>query len=310
MNGSERKTSGVILVFVDGLGLGADDPAINPLARAEAMPRLTLRYGCRLTAEATPLQTELCGSVPIDAVLSVAGLPQSATGQTTLLTGINAQAALGHHANGFPGQALQSILKERSIFRQLAALNLRGTFANAFTAEYFAAAAVARWRYSATTLAALSGGVRLRFLEELLSGQAVYQDLTREALRERGYDVPCIAPGKAGVHLARIARGYDFTLFEYFQTDITGHSQAMEQALHRLSDLDAFLDSLLALVDPGQILVILASDHGNIEDLSLGSHTANPVPVLAFGAGAADFLGGLTRLDEVTPRIVDTLCPL
>jgi len=297
----------ITLAFLDGVGLGPDDPVSNPLARRGLLCNLERLTGRRLLQQCFPWAGERSGGVAVDAVLGVPGLPQSATGQVTLLTGINAQAALGRHQNGFPGRVLQLILAEHSVFRQLAALGRPGTFANAFTAEYFAAVATGRWRHSATTLAALSGGVRLRLLADLLTGQAVYQDLTREGLREWGYDMPPGTPEEAGICLAEVARGFAVTLFEYFQTDIAGHGRDMALAAARLGQVDRFLGSLLAATDLEAGLVVVASDHGNIEDLGTQGHTANAVPVLAFGQGAADFLAGLTRLDQVTPRILSAV---
>ncbi|MGQ9779352.1 MAG: hypothetical protein ACUVRM_05675 [Bacillota bacterium] len=294
----------IILVFLDGVGLGVDDPRTNPLARPESMPFLAEMMGRRLVLSSFPWDNEEGGGVAVDPLLGVPGLPQSATGQASLLTGTNAQAFLGRHQNGFPGRALRRLIGERSIFRCLEEKGCQALFANAFTAEYFAAVAVGRWRHSATTLAALAGGRPLRFLADLLAGRAVYQDITCASLRERGYAVPLVSPREAGANLARLAREADFVLFEYFQTDLAGHAREMDRALERLGEVDAFLAALLAEVDPIEDLVVITSDHGNIEDLGVSTHTANPVPVLAFGRGAHKFLAGLGRLDEIAPRIL------
>ncbi|MGE5550209.1 MAG: hypothetical protein ACM3ZC_06720 [Bacteroidota bacterium] len=295
---------GVILVFVDGFGLGRDDPETNPMARPGVLENLEHWLGCRLLAHNFPRITALGGGVAVDATLGISGLPQSATGQVTLFTGRNASALLGRHQNGFPGARLQRLLAKYSIFRQVRASGREAAFANAFTAEYFAAVATGRWRYSATTLAALAGGVRLRFLDDLMAGRAVYQDLTREGLRERGYDVPPASPEDCGLTLARLARDCAFCLFEYFQTDIAGHSRDPVLPPSRLHQLDRFLGSLLSAVDLSRDLVLVASDHGNIEDLSTRSHTANPVPLLAFGPGQRAFLDGLESMVQITPRIM------
>ncbi|MGE5529754.1 MAG: hypothetical protein ACM3X6_11520 [Patescibacteria group bacterium] len=297
----------MILIFLDGVGLGSSDPDRNPLASHGVMPWLERVMGRRLLRGELPFWCAGGGGAAADAVLGVPGLPQSATGQATLLTGVNAQALLGRHQNGFPGPRLRRLLEERSIFRQLREAGCTGTFANAFTAEYFAAVATGRWRHSATTLSALAGGVRLRFLRELLAGLAVYQDITRETLRERGYDVPLTGPDEAGSCLIRIASAFDFTLFEYFQTDAAGHSRDMDLARARLGQVDRFLAGVMARADPASELIVVASDHGNIEDLGVRTHTANSVPVLAWGCGARGFLEGLVRLDQVAPRIVETL---
>ncbi|NLG85340.1 MAG: metalloenzyme [Firmicutes bacterium] len=294
----------IIMVFLDGVGLGADDPRINPLARPDSMPFLARTMGRKLVSPAFPWENEKGGGVPVDPILGVTGLPQSATGQASLLTGLNAQAFLGRHQNGFPGRALRQLIAEASIFRRLEQRGRRALFANAFTAEYFAAVAVGRWRHSATTLAALAGGRAIRLLPDLLAGLAVYQDITCASLRERGYPVPLVSPREAGTNLARLAREADFVLFEYFQTDLVGHAREMELALARLGEVDAFLAALMAETDPEEDLVVIASDHGNIEDLGVPTHTANPVPVLAFGNRAQNFLFGLARLDEIAPRVL------
>ena len=199
------------------------------------------------------------------------------------------------------------MIGESSLFRKIRDAGLPSTFANAFTAEYFAAVATGRWRHSATTIAALAGGTALRFLPDLLVGNAVYQDLTRESLRERGYDVPLSTPEEAGRHLAYIGQKYVFTLFEYFQTDVAGHSADMTLSIRRLRQVDRFLDSLLAAVDLGSNLVMVVSDHGNIEDLGTRSHTGNDVPVLVFGHDWQAICAGLSRLDQVSARILSYL---
>ena len=79
----------VLFIFMDGIGLGADDPETNPLARAE-MPYLqALLGGRKLTASVAPYESEQVSLQALDAGLGVDGLPQSATGQAVLLTGVN-----------------------------------------------------------------------------------------------------------------------------------------------------------------------------------------------------------------------------
>jgi len=77
---------GVLLLFVDGLGLGEDDPGRNPVARAR-LRRLRLLRDCPAPDPAATL-------IPTDACLGVAGLPQSATGQTSILAGVKTSAVI------------------------------------------------------------------------------------------------------------------------------------------------------------------------------------------------------------------------
>ena len=79
----------ILFIFLDGVGLGADDPETNPLASVE-MPNLQkLLGGNKLLAATAPFVGERATLLALDASLGVNGLPQSATGQAVLLTGIN-----------------------------------------------------------------------------------------------------------------------------------------------------------------------------------------------------------------------------
>lgn len=87
----------LLLFFIDGLGIGADDPEINPCCH----PSLNLFRQCHTGIFPRPTASE--GLVMgLDANLGMEGLPQSATGQTSLLTGVNGARLLGRHLNAFP----------------------------------------------------------------------------------------------------------------------------------------------------------------------------------------------------------------
>jgi bisphosphoglycerate-independent phosphoglycerate mutase (AlkP superfamily) len=47
---------------------------------------------------------------------------------------------------------------------------------------------------------------------------------------------------------------------------------------------------------------VVASDHGNLEDLGTRNHTLNPVPVIGFGK-AAEAVGGVTDLTGIAPML-------
>ncbi len=290
---------GVLLLFVDGLGLGHEDPEKNPLAVAETRWFRLFGTGWERPVEGPP---GLC--VPTDATLGLPGLPQSATGQATLLTGINAARMLGRHAHSFCTPTLTALVAEASLFRTLTGEGRRVTFANAFTPRFFAG----RRRFlPVITVAALRAGLRLRTLQDLAESEAVYQDLTREKLVEQGYDLPLISPEEAGAHLARLAAGHDFTLFEFFQTDLCGHSQERERAVEVVTHLDRFLTSLLSQVDLEETLVLLTSDHGNLEDLTSRRHTTNPVPTLLWGRGREEVARRIRGLMDIAPAVRDWL---
>lgn len=296
----------VVMVFIDGLGLGSDNFEVNPLIDAEA-PFINKILPGGLT-EAS-VGNGVIGSnfivKGIDARLGVPGIPQSATGQTALFTGVNAAQLTGRHINGFPTKALRNILESDSIFKKINQSGRRSVFANTFTKEYFEAVESRRWRYSASTTAALAGECRLLMVEDLNQGYAVYQDITNEQLRQKNYPVPLITPEAAAVNLVRQAKLNDFTLFEYFQTDRCGHAQDWELAPVLLNRLDRLIATVIAEM-PSDFNLVITSDHGNIEDLSIKTHTLNPAPLMVFGPEAEAF-DKVDSLTGVCPTILNLL---
>jgi 2,3-bisphosphoglycerate-independent phosphoglycerate mutase len=283
---------GVLLVFVDGVGLGEPDPHKNPLWSAR-LTRLRL-------AQDLPAPDPRAILVPTDACLGVPGLPQSATGQTSILAGVNAPAAVGQHVSGYCTASLAALLDGQSLFSRVTAGGGTATFANAYTPRYLEHPP----RFvSVTTVATAKAGLRFRTLDDLARGEAVFHDFTNRLLPERGYYLPPIGPAEAGARLAAIARSHAFTLYEHFLTDLAGHAQDMANAAVVLENLDRFLESLLDRLDLSENLVVLTSDHGNLEDLSVRTHTRNPVPTLLWGGGAADVAAGIRDLSDIAPAI-------
>ena len=275
------------MVFIDGLGLGDAVAPSNPI-RHETHPFLSkILYK---------------DSFPIDPVMGVPGIPQSATGQTSLLCGVNSQSLLGMHKEGFPGKTLKDIIQNENIFRKLKAMNKTGTFANGYWRTDLSEL---KKRISVTTAASLSGTGGVRLMEKLIEGDAVYQDLTQEILAAKGAALPVISVEEAAERLARISAKHDFTLFEYFQTDIAGHQRDGERIRKVLADLDGFLSHLHRVFDFDGNALIITSDHGNIEDSSTPGHTDNPVPFYARGNGSGLFRKRVRNLADVTPAVLE-----
>jgi bisphosphoglycerate-independent phosphoglycerate mutase (AlkP superfamily) len=107
--------------------------------------------------------------------------------------------------------------------------------------------------------------------------------------------------------LAAIVAAHRFTLYEYFITDRVGHAQDMEGAFRVLASLARFVRAVLARVDLADTTVMLTSDHGNIEDLSIRNHTRNFVPTLIWGAGREAAHRCVRTLTDITPAIIETL---
>ncbi len=288
----------ILLFFIDGLGIGARGP-LNPLDGLE--------NGEPLAQFPNEERTTIHGGivVPTDASLGVEGRPQSASGQTTILTGINAPKLLGYHKQGFPNAAMLEIIRENSIFLQLKRAGIQPiTFANTYTQRFFDERP--RW-VSATTAAVEAAGLPFRRVRDLKEGRAVYQDFTNRVLIERGEEVNLRTPEEAADVLSKIAGENQFTLYEYFITDKLGHSQDMEAAKTTLQSLARMIRRLLNQIDLGKTSVILTSDHGNIEDLSTRNHTLNPVPTIVWGAQQNQIASRIKSLADITPAIIETL---
>jgi 2,3-bisphosphoglycerate-independent phosphoglycerate mutase len=299
-----------ILIFIDGLGWGAVDPATNPQhAYGGEVFRLPA------VADALPAPVAVAGGGwgrAIDAVLGVPGVPQSATGQTTLLSGVNSQAAIGQHLTGFPNEALRDILREHSVLRSLTRRGVPARFLNAFRPRFWELPVEKQWTLSATTVANLAAGLPFCTLDDVVAGRSIYQDFTNAELIGRGFAVPPLDATAAGGVLGRAARaGGGFTLYEYFLSDKAGHTGDAAVIAAELAKLDAFVAATLAELRGelagGEALVLLTSDHGNLEDATTRRHTTNPVPLLAWGRAARDLAGSVTRLDQVTPAIIERL---
>src|ERR1051325_8840139 len=110
--------SRVLLFFIDGLGIGTRGPH-NPFdGLSDAAPLAVFQdefVGAGpLRAGTSPAPTGFFDGIVVatDACLGVPGRPQSASGQTTILTGINAPRMIGAHKQGFPNQPLLDIIRE------------------------------------------------------------------------------------------------------------------------------------------------------------------------------------------------------
>jgi phosphopentomutase len=286
----------VLLFFIDGLGIGTRGP-FNPLDN--------LKDGAPLAVFQNETPETIFDGIVVatDPCLGVGGRPQSASGQTTILTGVNAPARLGYHKQGFPNKPLLEIIDAHSIFRQLREAGVGPvTFANAYTDRFFTERP--RW-ISATTAAVEAAGMTFRNLADLRSGAAVFMDFTNRVLIEKGVDISERTEEEAAEVLARIVSENRFTLYEYFITDKVGHEQDMAKAKQVLTSLARFIRELLARLDLKRGTVILTSDHGNIEDLSSRNHTMNAVPTIIWGAQRASIAARIKTLADITPSIVN-----
>lgn len=287
--------------------MGAADPALNPFLHAR-LPAFT-----GLCGGAIPLLDRLPrlpdGSpsdawVAADATLGVPGRPQSGTGQTSLLTGENAAELFGRHFGPWVPTGLRALLAERNLLSRARAAGRRVAFANASPAAA-RAQGVLRRRPSAPPLAAEAAGVLVRHEAELRAGRAVASSITHDLWQRHLPDLPPVAPAVAGAALAGVTREADLTLFAHYDTDLVGHRGDLAAAVEVLETVDAFLAGLLDAL-PADALLVIASDHGNVEDASVG-HTTHPVPVIAAGPGAGELVRGVQSITDVAPGLLRLL---
>ena len=276
-----------VFLFIDGVGIrepAADNP-VNP----EVCPTL-----CRLISG---------HGVPIDACLGVEGLPQSATGQATMFTGVNAPQFMGRHCEGFPGPSLRQKIEQNNLFLELKRRGKRVRFADAYLIESAEELQAKRFK-SVTTVMALTTPEVVSTTNDLIDDAALMQDLTRETIQDRYPDIPVITPEDAASHLFGIIRANDFTLYEFFQTDVSGHSMDYARACSVLRTYDRFLAALTRFTRAANILLVMTADHGNIEAMNERGHTRNPVPFIAFGPHEAELRARVKSLQDVTPALL------
>ncbi|WP_022834358.1 peptidase [Salisaeta longa] len=295
----------ILFVFLDGVGLGPHGPN-NPLATHRWRGLERLAGDQPWSADLSPVHTDTHVVRPIDATLGVPQLPQSGTGQASLFTGVNCAALVGRHFGPFPHSATHALLAENNVFHRLEAHGASAAFANAYPSVFFARAE-RRNRWTVTTRCCRGAGVRLRSTEDLLAGRALSADLTRHGWQALDAAVPPVTEQAAAAHLHALGRQHTFTLFEYYLTDKAGHGR-LERPLDVLRSLDAFFDRLLDLLDPARDLLLITSDHGNLEALDQKPHTRHPVPLIAYGANAGAF-ASVADLTGVVPAIEQALSP-
>ena len=300
----------VLFIFLDGIGLGENDPAINPLARAK-MPNLNaLLDGRSLIKDSAPFYGEHATLLAIDPAVGVSGLPQSATGQGILLTGINIPAKLGYHYGPKPNPEVAAFLKDGTLFSRFAKAGRKTALLNAYPPRYFDGIDSGKRLYSSIPLAVTNAGLALFRHDDLFAGRALSADFTGEGWRTMlGFsESPAMDPHHAGRKLATLSQAYDFSLFEYWASDYAGHKQEMETAIGLMETFDSVLGGLIEVWNKAG-LILVTSDHGNMEDLSTRKHTNANVPALVIGDKTArdEFTQDMKDLTDIAPAIWKTV---
>jgi len=309
------KKSSIIFIFLDGVGIGEASP-LNPFFVAK-LPFLPFYGPNPLLPDKTPIK-------PIDAQLDIPGMPMSATGQTSLFTGVNIPKLIGRHKDSYPDTQMRNVIRKANLFSMLKDQGLNVRFLNAypgnkhlFTREYikiiedgqliFSDSFPLQFRgmVSTTTCMMLTAGMMPYGEDEIRQGKSLYQDFTNKSLQERGMALPYLSPVDAAEVIFQASREFDFLLYEFFQTDLYGHGYSFEESLELIDSINGILENLISCLDPVEDTLIISSDHGNLEDFSTRLHTSNPVPLLAWGKYGDVLRKSIDRITDVTPAIVE-----
>jgi 2,3-bisphosphoglycerate-independent phosphoglycerate mutase len=262
-----------VWVFVDGVGLAAGAGAE---AVEAAMPFMGASLGPNWARAGPPRVGPLARLWPTATGLGVTGLPQTATGQVTLLTAANAAALMGRHVPAFPGPRLRRRLDEGNLLAEVAEQGRTVALLNAYRRPPA--------RETAIQYAARTAGARRRSLADAAQGLAVPSDLgVFETADAAGRDPRAAARAMAGAVRACAA---NLCVFEYSLPDLVGHGRLSAPAARVLSVLDGFLEGVHAILSPVDRLV-WTGDHGNLEAPGRRHHTAAPVPTVLWPADAA-----------------------
>ncbi len=307
MPASANRPKSIVFVFLDGVGIGPEED--NPLVVA-AMPFLdAMLGGVRPTARHPLIVTDRGAAFPVDACLGVEGRPQSATGQAALLTGCNVPGELGEHYGPKPNAGVRRVLDRGTVFSTLVGAGVSVASANAYPPSFFSGIQSGRRLLSAIPYALTAAGLPLHGVEAYTAEQAISGTITgRDWHRHAALgDVPVHEPAAAGRIVGNLTQRARFVFYEHWVTDVLGHRRTLRQAVDHFALIDSFLESLTESLDLSVTLVMVGSDHGNVEESGHGRHTRNPALGLMWGAGFAECAERINKLTDFRPLIEDLL---
>jgi len=273
--------------FIDGLGIGQAGEK-NPLSLLVDGGFSEMADCQSWTEEDFTYHAEKnLFTSPIDARLRIKGLPQSGTEQATNFTGVHCVALAERHYGPHPHSSSRPILAESNLYHQVGPT--ASAFASAYPSRFFEYARK-RNRWSTTTRCCLEAGVTIRTIADLENGIAIAADITGRGLAGVAEtDLTIISERGAAKRIAGLCEQYWLVVFECFHTDKAGHAQNEAAAARCGESIDRFLSGLLEFMDFDSNSVVISSDHGNIEDLGVKTHTLNPVPLVVRGPAAPFF---------------------
>ncbi len=297
----------ILLIFLDGVGIGEEDYEFNPFFKYE------FKTFKNIFGEVPSLHKQVLrnGDVilfPTDARLSVEGLPQSGTGQTSIFCGINASKIINQHFGPFPYSTLIPIIKEKNIFKHFLDKNEKVFFANAYPQIFFEYINSGKKRLSVTQWCVKSNSMKFNDVDDVLNGNALTPEITNAHWNIKlNYHLPEINSEISARRLLKISTENKLTVYEYFLTDHFGHGRIKDEMGSNLKVLDDFLFTILTEYDKTTTSIVICSDHGNLENLSIKTHTLNPALTIVASKKAEKFYEEVKNISQIKNGIINIL---
>lgn len=292
------------MIFIDGIGIGNNDPEKNPFIKYgfKTFENIFGSIPHKLNSTITNNPFYL---FPVDPLMGVDGLPQSGTGQASIFCGINAPKFVGKHFGPFPYSTTIPVIDEQNILKHYKKNGYKTFFANAYPQVFFDYINSGKQRLSVTSLSAKLSGIRLNTITDVRKGRALTAEITNSRWNKKlKYNLKTISPKTAARRLLRLATENDFTLYEFFLTDHLGHGRIQDEFDEIYNNLDEFLNTILTEMDLMNITLVICSDHGNIEDLSVKTHTMNSALTITAGKFAKPLFENIVDLSNIKPAII------
>jgi phosphopentomutase len=292
------------MIFIDGVGIGKKDSEFNPFFKY-GFKTFENIFGEIPHIEKQYLSKDGFNLFPADATLGIEGLPQSGTGQVSIFCGINAPLFVGKHFGPYPYSTTIPIIEKENIFKTYKDLGKSVSFVNAYPKVFFDYLRSGRTRLSTTTLSCRLSNVKLNTIKEIREKKAITAEITNERWNKRlQYQLKVISPQTAARRVLKVAAKKDFTLFEFYLTDHLGHWRIKDEFETVYNNLDEFLLTLLTEMDKENLTLIVCSDHGNFEDISVKTHTLNPALTVTAGMHAKEIAEEIKDLTNIKPAII------
>ncbi len=293
----------ILTLFLDGIGLGEDDADANPFASADTPIMHSLANGKRWLAATGFQRSGKAVFIPTDPRLGVPGRPQSGTGQASLLTGLNVSQLIGRHYGPKPEANTRAIISEHSYFKRLTARGKSARLLTAYPPGLLSNFARGKTLRSSVQQAAYESGTPHFSVEDIIARRALTAEWTTRSWRShlKIDGLPDYSPREAGRLLAHLSRKVDFAFHSHWLTDRIGHRGTLAEGVEILERFDQVLAGLLEDWRADDGLIVITSDHGNMEDLNTRRHTLNDVPTVVIGARAPEFAEGYRSLTDFVP---------